>query len=377
MANRPPAEPSYSVGMTSTEPGVSGDTQLRDDFQEVLERVAGALRDAALKEASDVLFVIDSSPWIRVGGDFGPAHEEFHLHHSVVQALCQRIVEDAARAGLDSIVINSGGAKWRATAFDTLNGPRAAFRRINEHPPELEVLGLPEEVRPLAQLRSGLVIVSGETGSGKTTTSASIIETINTTRNVHILTIEDPTEFSFVAKESLISQRNIPEKKQEKALELALRSAPDVIFFGECRTNKHIRQCLTAANTGHLVITTLHARDAGTTLNRILSLDKGGEVRSMLSQALRAIISQCLIERAHNPMSRVLAAEVCLVDPAIRRHIYKGEVDRIVNRLRDRFVGLDSTLASLVGADLVERETARTVALDATHFDNLVGGGGT
>ena len=265
-----------------------------------------------------------------------------------------------------------GGRRWRITCFEADDGLRVVFRRILSNPPPLESLTLPPEAKALVGLNDGLIVTAGSTGSGKSTTLASLINEINMKRDVHILTIEDPIEYQYPPGKSMVSQRHVPIERQEIALSTALRSDPDIVLLGECRTIPHFEMCLTLAATGHLVLTSIHARDASSTCERIAAAT-GDPGRSVLAQTLRAVISQRLIMDIRDRRRRHLAAEVMINKPAYQMAIRPGgDISNIQRMLRDEAKGMDRVLAEMHMANKISRESARNEALDAAHFDDLL-----
>ena len=211
----------------------------------------------------------------------------------------------------------------------------AALRLINTSVPGMEELGIPPIVKDLTEKNSGIILVTGPTGSGKSTTLASMIEIINQTRDKHIITLEDPIEYLFRHKKSIVNQREIGTDTQNfsNALRASLRQDPDVILVGEMRDHDTISVALTAAETGHLVLSTLHTVGAAATVNRIIDIfppNQQDQIRFQLSMALQAVISQQLITRSDG-MGRAAAFEIMLANPAIRNMIRESKVHQINN----------------------------------------------
>ena len=331
--------------------------------------VAAALSVAEELRASDVHIAEGQPPWIRHGGTFGPVPGLAPVSRDEI-----RHIMYSWGGGPDtSDTIMWDGQRWRLTCFESSNGLRTIFRRVPSAPPPLESLGLPAEVSDLASLSDGLIVTAGSTGSGKTTTLASLVNHINVSRSLHILTIEDPVEYLYPKGRSMISQRHVPIEDQRIALSTALRSDPDVVFLGECRLVEHFEMCLTLAATGHLVLTTVHARDASTTCERIAAAT-GDSGRASLAQTLRAVISQRLIPDAHNPTRRHVAAEVMINKPVVQQWIRPGgDISGISRMLRDEARGMDRVLVNLVKQGRITAEAGRSEALDIAHFDDLLG----
>lgn len=327
-----------------------------------------ALARADSLKASDVHIAADTPPWIRHGGTFAPMPGA----EPVPAGEVARVMDSWGGGPDTSEMVVLGGRRWRITCFEADDGLRVVFRRILSNPPPLESLTLPAEAKALVGLSDGLVVTAGSTGSGKSTTLASLINEINMKRDVHILTIEDPIEYQYPPGKSMVSQRHVPIEKQELALSTALRSDPDIVLLGECRTIPHFEMCLTLAATGHLVLTSIHARDASSTCERIAAAT-GDPGRSVLAQTLRAVISQRLIMDVRDRRRRHLAAEVMINKPAYQHAIRPGgDISNIQRMLRDEAKGMDRVLAEMHMANKISREAARNEALDAAHFDDLI-----
>ena len=346
----------------------SGETPVSPELPQA-DLVSAALLVADELRASDVHVAEGQPPWIRHGGTFGAVPGLAAVPGEEI-----RNVMHGWGSGPDSsVTIMWNGQRWRLTCFETSDGLRAVFRRVPSAPPQLEMLGLPAEVSDLASLNDGLIITAGSTGSGKTTTLASLVNHINVSRSLHILTIEDPVEYLYPKGRSMISQRHVPIEDQRIALSTALRSDPDVVFLGECRLAEHFEMCLTLAATGHLVLTTIHARDAATTCERIAAAT-GDSGRASLAQTLRAVISQRLIPDAHNPTRRHVAAEVMINRPVTQQWIRPGgDISGISRMLRDEAKGMDRVLVNLVKQGKITAEAGRSEALDIAHYDDLLG----
>ncbi|NVZ72093.1 type IV pilus twitching motility protein PilT [Pseudomonas costantinii] len=266
-------------------------------------------------------------------------------------------------------------ARFRANVFQQSRGMGAVFRIIPAEVQSLESLGLGEVFKRITQLPRGLVLVTGPTGSGKSTTLAAMIDYLNRHRRQHILTLEDPIEFIHRPKTALISQRQVHRDTHSfsAALRSALREDPDVILVGELRDLETIRLALTAAETGHLVFGTLHTTSAAKTVDRLVDVFAEGEkamVRSMLSESLQAVVSQVLVKKIGG--GRVAAHEIMLGTPAIRNLIREDKVAQMVSAIQTGgalgMKTLDMSLKALVGEGLISREDAREKARVPTDF---------
>ncbi|MGZ9709146.1 type IV pilus twitching motility protein PilT [Pseudomonas sp. GNP013] len=262
-----------------------------------------------------------------------------------------------------------GVARFRVNVFQQSRGVGAVFRTIPCEVRSLQSLGLGEVFQRIARLPRGLVLVTGPTGSGKSTTLAAMIDDLNRHRRQHILTLEDPIEFIHRPNMALISQRQMHRDTHSfsTALRSALREDPDVILIGELRDLETIRLALTAAETGHLVFGTLHTTSAAKSVNRLVDVFPAGEkamVRSMLAESLQAVVSQVLVRKPGG--GRVAAHEIMLCTPAIRNLIREDKVAQMVSAIQTGgAVGmktLDMSLKALVSEGLISREDAREKA---------------
>ena len=266
-------------------------------------------------------------------------------------------------------------ARFRVNAFNQKRGAAAVFRTIPSRVLSLAELDAPAIFKDIADFPRGLVLVTGPTGSGKSTTLAAMIDYINDTRNQHILTIEDPIEFVHESKNSLINQREVFQDTHsfKDALRSALRADPDVILVGEMRDLETIRLALTAAETGHLVFGTLHTTSAAKTIDRVIDVFPGAEkemVRSMLSESLRAVISQTLVKK--NGGGRVAAYEVMMGIPAIRNLIREDKVAQMYSVIQTGMAHgmqtLDQCLRNLVSRGVISHLDATRKAADSKSF---------
>lgn len=266
-------------------------------------------------------------------------------------------------------------ARFRVNAFNSNRGPAAVFRTIPSDVLTLEDLGAPEIFKQISDNPRGLVLVTGPTGSGKSTTLAAMVDYINQTKHHHVLTIEDPIEFVHDNKLSLINQREVHRDTHSfsNALRSALREDPDVILVGELRDLETIRLAMTAAETGHLVFGTLHTTSAPKTIDRIIDVFPGEEkdmIRSMLSESLRAVISQTLIKKVGG--GRVAAHEIMLATPAIRNLIREDKIAQMYSSIQtgasQGMQTMDQCLTSLVNRGIITHSAAYTKAQDKTQF---------
>jgi len=334
--------------------------------------------------ASDLHVAAGSPPLVRVHGELHPLEELGALEPDDTQELLYRILstEQQKRLEVDRQIdlsyAVSGLARFRVNVFFQRTAVGAAFRLIPYKILTLEELGLPTSLHDMAQRPRGLVLVTGPTGSGKSTTLAALIDEINRNRAGHILTIEDPIEFLHRHRRCLVNQREIGSDASgfAEALRAALRQDPDVILLGEMRDLETISTALTAAETGHLVFATLHTRGAAGTIDRIIDVFPGeqqGQVRAMLASSLEGIVTQTLLPTADG-QGRVAALEILIPDYAVRNLIRQRKLEQIYSVMQTGTTRGMQTMEQAL-CDLVLRGTISTeVALDSSSFpDQLVG----
>ena len=327
--------------------------------------IADLLAFSAGHGASDLHLSAGVVPMLRVDGEMqrsglpvlAPEQVRALVHSVMTQA--QRSEFETGREADFSCEV-AGLGRFRVNAFEQQRGAGAVFRSIAQAIPSLESLGLGEVFRRICHLSHGLVLVTGATGSGKSTTLAAMIDHLNSTRQHHILSIEDPIEFIHEPRQSLINQREVHRDTHSfaAALRSALREDPDVIMLGEMRDLETIRLALTAAETGHLVLATLHTSSATRTIDRVVDVFPAEEkamVRTMLSESLQAVISQTLVKKVGG--GRVAAHEIMLATPAIRNLIRENKVAQMVSAIQTgAAVGmqtLEMSLKRLSGAGVI------------------------
>ncbi|KQB52646.1 type IV pili twitching motility protein PilT [Pseudomonas endophytica] len=292
--------------------------------------------------ASDMHLSAGVAPMLRVDGDMQRCELPV-LTPEGVRELIHSVMNDSQRAVFeteheaDFAYALPGVGRFRVNAFLQQRGPGAVFRSIASQVPSLEALGLVEVFVGISRLSQGLVLVTGATGSGKSTTLAAMIDHLNSTRQQHIITIEDPIEYLHEPRQCLINQREVHRDTHSvsAALRAALREDPDVIMLGEMRDLETIRLALTAAETGHLVLATLHTASAAKTVERILDVfpaDEKSMVRAMLSESLQGVISQTLVKRIGG--GRIAAHEIMLATPAIRNLIRENKVAQMASAIQ-------------------------------------------
>lgn len=273
-----------------------------------------------------------------------------------------------------------GKARFRANVFRHLNGVGGVFRAIPDEVIALEKLNMPAVMESVCRQKSGLILVTGKTGSGKSTTLAAMVDVINTNQKGHILTIEDPIEFEHERKNCLISQREVNDhtKTFAQALHSALREDPDAILVGELRDLETMGLAVTAAETGILVLATLHTNSAASTVDRVINtfpVNKQPHIRTMLSTSLKAIISQQLL-KTKDGSGRVAAVEILINTPAVSNVLREGKSEQLANLIQSgSSVGMqsmDSALHELIRQDVIDPQTAFEAASDKGQFTQYI-----
>jgi twitching motility protein PilT len=336
--------------------------------------IAELLAFAVKNNASDLHLSAGLPPMIRVDGDIRRINVP-KLEHKEVHGLIYDIMNDKQRKDYEEFLETDfsfelrGLARFRVNAFNQDRGAAAVFRTIPSEVLTLEDLKTPEVFRTISDHPRGLVLVTGPTGSGKSTTLAAMVDYKNDSEYSHILTIEDPIEFVHQSKKCLVNQREVHRDTHgfAEALRSALREDPDVILVGEMRDLETIRLALTAAETGHLVFGTLHTTSAAKTIDRVIDVFPAAEkdmVRSMLSESLRAVISQTLMKKIGG--GRVAAHEIMIGTPAIRNLIREAKVAQMYSAIQTgQSLGmqtLDQNLKDLLRNGVVTVQEARLKA---------------
>ena len=329
------------------------------------------LKNIVAHKASDLHLVSRSEPQIRISGKL-VSLDLPKLDGETIEKMCYSIITEKQKKifeenkEIDFAIELPGVGRFRANYYRTMGDVAAAFRVIPTKIPSIDELGAPQIYKEIIKREKGLILVTGPTGSGKSTTLASMLNEINLTERKHIITIEDPVEFIHENKKSLFSHRNVGSdtKSFASALKYAMREDPDVILIGEMRDKETISAALTAAETGHLVFGTLHTNSSAQTINRIIDVFNGDEqpqVRAQLSTSLVAVISQVLIPKIGG--GRVAVPEILISNPAVENLIREDKVHQIYSQmqLRQEATGMQTQtqiLVQLVKNKVIEKNDA-------------------
>ncbi len=330
--------------------------------------------------ASDLHLSAGLPPMIRVDGDIRRVNVA-PLEHRDVHDMVYDIMNDKQRKDYEEFLETDfsfdvpGLARFRVNAFNQNRGAGAVFRTIPSNVLSLEELGCPAIFKEICENKRGIVLVTGPTGSGKSTTLAAMMDFLNDTIYEHILTVEDPIEFVHESKKCLVNQREVHRDTLgfNEALRSALREDPDIILVGELRDLETIRLALTAAETGHLVFGTLHTSSAAKTIDRIIDVFPAAEkdmVRAMLSESLKAVISQTLLKKVGG--GRIAAHEIMIGTPAIRNLIREGKIAQMYSAIQTgQGIGmqtLDQCLKVLLSQGVISKADAQSYAANKDDF---------
>lgn len=387
-ASAPPSRPAAAASARAA--GASGARRvgsgLGDDRVQRLD-LDSLLRHVGASGASDLHLTSGAPPMVRQSGGLSPLAEHEPLSAEVLQETLYQILTQRQRETFEehleldfSYQVHSG-PRFRVNYYRQRENIGAAFRVIPSEIKALEELGVPPVVATFAALPRGLVLVTGPTGSGKSTTLAGVIDLANRTRADHIMSVEDPIEFLHHHKKAIVNQREVGSDTHSfaAALKHVLRQDPDIILIGELRDQETISTALTAAETGHLVFATLHTQDAAQTIDRIIDVfpaHQQAQVRTQLSGSLQAVVCQTLCKRADGP-GRVVATEVMVATPGVRNLIREGKTHQIHSQMQagreHGMHSMDQHLADLARQGRISYE----VGLDKCHspeeFNRLMG----
>ena len=350
-----------------------------------MPKIDGLFKLMKQQGASDLHISSGAPPMLRLHGEMQRLNYP-PLTSEQARGLLFEILSEKQRAefeqtrDLDFAYQLADVARFRGNIFDSHRGVGGVFRIIPSRIQTADELNLPAGVRKLTQLKKGLVLVTGPTGSGKSTTLAAMIDLINKTRKDHILTLEDPLEFIHENQQSLVNQRQVGEHSQSfaNALRAALREDPDVILVGEMRDLETISLAMTAAETGHLVFGTLHTNSAPKTIDRIIDAfprDTQEQVRTMLGESLRGVICQQLLKTADGK-GRVAALEILIGNPAVSNLIREGKTFQIPSIMQtargEGMQMMDQHILELLKARRIDAEEAHRCAADKRTFESFL-----
>ncbi len=340
------------------------------------------LHQVVERNGSDLHLLAGEPPRMRLHGDLIPMRELPFNSDTLVSYLLE-VMNDFARErfqredGVDFSYAIEGVSRFRVNAFRYINGVGAVFRRIPAQAATLDDLMMPPVVRTLCRHRNGLILVTGKTGSGKSTTLAAMVNEINAFRKGHIITIEDPIEFVHERNKCLISQREVGQHTPNfaTALRSALREDPDVVLVGEMRDLETISLAVTAAETGILILGTLHTNRAASTVDRIINVfpaRKQSQVRAMLSSSLRAVITQQLVKRRDGE-GQMAAMEILINTPAVANMIREGKTDQLDTAMQSNAAQgmqtMDGTLQKLLETTQISADEAFQKAFNKEYFE--------
>ena len=350
-------------------------------------RIEILLEEVVKKRASDLHIQVGLPPMLRIDGALMPAAGTQPLDEPAVERLVFQILDEDQRQILlkdkefDFSFAFGALGRFRVNAFHERGNLAAALRLIPNEIKSASELGMPPVVNTFADFPRGLVLVTGPTGSGKSTTLAALVDKINSERSQHIITIEDPIEFTHKSKKSVVVQREVHYDTYSfsAALRSSLRQDPDVVLIGEMRDLETISAAITIAETGHLVFATLHTNSAAQSIDRMINVfppHQQPQIRAQLSNILMAICSQRLVPAIGG--GRVVAAEVLIANPAVRNIIREGkshQLDAVIQTGADQGMQtMDRTLVNLVQNGTITYDSAREFAVDLTEFERLMRG---
>jgi twitching motility protein PilT len=332
------------------------------------------LRTVVKVNGTDMLLTAGSSPLIRVDGALRPLAQQSPLDAEMMGQLLGALLDGEQRRQLDAdrdldFAFSYGPARFRGNAFYQRGQPAIALRLMHNVIPSFTEIGLPASVQRLIDLKQGLVLFTGPTGSGKSTSMATLVDAVNMSRPCHIITIEDPIEYLHTNKTAVVNQREIgiDAHSFERALRSALREDPDVVLVGEMRDPESIAITLTLAETGHLVLSSLHTNDAPQALDRIVDVfpaDRQSQIRLQLSSVLSAVVAQRLVPRIGGGL--VAAYEVLIATSAVSNLVREGKTRQLRNAMQmglsDGNITLEMSLNHLMSSGIITHETAMAYA---------------
>ncbi len=350
-----------------------------------LDKIEDLLRSLVTRKASDLHLRVGSPPMLRANGEIAPIRDHAPLTNEDIEGMLSAVMLPQNRTEFAEINDSdfaheiAGVGRFRGNALRERKGTGAVFRAIPAAVVTVEQMGLSQEVQRLCQLTKGLVLVTGPTGSGKSTTLCALIDLINRTREDHVITIEDPIEFVHESKKCLITQRHVGVHTSsfKHALRAALREDPDIVLVGELRDLETVSMAIETAETGHLVFGTVHTSSAVSTVDRVIDQfppDRQAQIRVMLSDSLKGVISQVLCKKIGG--GRVAAREVMLSTPSISNLIREGKTFQLPSVLQTSrrlgMVTMNDALIELVDGNLVEPQEAYLKATDKVGIVNML-----
>src|SRR5688500_14592237 len=350
-----------------------------------LDRIEDLLRSLVTRKASDLHLRVGSPPMLRANGEIAPIRDHAPLTNDDIEQMLSAVMLPQNRTEFAQINDSdfaheiAGVGRFRGNALRERKGTGAVFRAIPAAVVTVEQMGLSQDVQRLCQLTKGLVLVTGPTGSGKSTTLCALIDLINRTREDHVITIEDPIEFVHESKKCLITQRHVGVHTSsfKHALRAALREDPDIVLVGELRDLETVSMAIETAETGHLVFGTVHTSSAVSTVDRVIDQfppDRQAQIRVMLSDSLKGVISQVLCKKIGG--GRVAAREVMLSTPSVSNLIREGKTFQLPSVLQTSrrlgMVTMNDALIELVDGNLVEPQEAYLKATDKVGIVNML-----
>ena len=380
-------EPAHAGGADDRTNGLQAPPQRLSYEEPAALNLDEALVRMVESGGSDLHITVNLPPMVRVHGDLRPLEGFGPLTANEIQQAIYGILTQKHRQTfeneleLDMSYAVSGTARFRVNVFQQRDAMAAVMRTIPYEIKSIEDLGIPSQINNFAYLPRGFVLVTGPTGSGKSTTLAALVDVINRERAAHIITVEDPIEFLHQHKKSTVNQRELGTDTHSfaAALKHVLRQDPDVILVGEMRDLETIQVALTAAETGHLVFGTLHTQDAPQTVDRVIDVfppHQQEQIRVMLAGALQGVVCQQLLRTAGGD-ARVAATEVMIATPAIRNLIREGKVHQMYSMIQagkqHGMVTMDQSLATLVQRGRVTYQTALERCNNVADFNRLCG----
>jgi len=379
------APPAPRVETARPEPTPMPTTRVTATGNRALEKIEGLLRTLVGNKASDLHLRSGSPPMLRLNGEIGPIPNEAKLSSADIDEMLNAVMLEMNRDEFKEINDTDfaheipGIARFRGNALRERKGTGAVFRAVPAAVVTVEQMGISQEVQRLCHLTKGLVLVTGPTGSGKSTTLCALIDLINRTRSDHVITIEDPIEFVHESKKCLITQRHVGVHTSSfrHALRAALREDPDIVLVGELRDLETVSMAIETAETGHLVFGTVHTSTAVSTVDRIIDQfppDRQAQIRVMLSESLKGVISQVLCKKIGG--GRVAAREIMLSTPSVSNLIREGKTFQLPSVLQTSrrlgMVTMNDALIDLVDSKQVEPQEAYLKATDKTGILHML-----